>query len=147
MKRSIAFFVFLVLMVSGAYAQSFRANNILYDVDDVYFLGSISYAEFSTLTDRVEMRALETALQQNVFAPSGLRMTSFSITGNRTTAEDQIVRWAIDNCLPLQGHRIGDTYRVIVTRNDQASGYVLVFNFGNNGLWYNLMFSFTYRDL
>jgi hypothetical protein len=147
MKKSVIFLLFLIMMVSGAYAQSFRVNNITYDVDDVQFIGSLSQSDFLSLTDRIEMRALETALQQNVFGPSGLRITSFdSKNGNlRTTAENQIMQWLLDNSLPLHSHRVGDTYRAIISKSDQWTGYVVVFNCANNGRWNNLMFSYTAR--
>ena len=150
MKRNVWLCLVILFFITGAYVnaqQSFRADNILYDVDDVIFIGSMSQSEFLSLTDRVEMRALETALQQNVFGPASLRITSFdSRNGNsRTTIENQIMQWLLDNCLPLHSHRVGDTYRIIVSRSDQWIGYILVLNYTNNGRWNNLMFGYTAR--
>jgi len=150
MKRNAWFCLVVLFLIIGAVGnaqQSFNVGNILYDVDDVQFIGSMSQSVFLSLTDRVEMRALETALQQNVFGPAGLRITSFdSRNGNvRTAAENQIMQWLLNNTLPIHSHMVGDTYRVIISRNDQWVGYVAVFNFTNNGLWNNLMFSYVAR--
>ena len=150
MKRNVWFCLVVLFLITGAVGnaqQSFRVGNILYDVDDVQFIGSLSQSDFLSLTDRVEMRALETALQQNVFGPANLRITSFdSRNGNvRTAAENQIMQWLLDNTLPLHSHRVGDSYRVIISRNDQWVGYVVVFNFASNGRWNNLMFSYVAR--
>ena len=147
MKKNVWFCLSVLFLITATVvnSQSFYAGNIAYDVEDVTFIGSLSQADFFTLTDRVEMRSLETALQQNVFGPAGLRITSFSSrNGNvRTAAENQIMQQLLNNNLPLHSHRVGDTYRVIVSRSDQWAGYIVVFNCTTNGRWNNLMFSFT----
>ena len=148
MKRKVLFsLAVLFLFITGAviYAQDFYAGNIAFDIDAVDFMGSFSQSDFLSLTGRNEMRSLETALQQNVFRPAGLRLTSFnSRNGNAMTSlEREIVQWLLDNNIPLNNHKVGDTYRIITSRSDQWTGYVIVFNRATNGLWNYLMFSFT----
>jgi len=149
MKKSVGFFLFVLFLVTGAVvnAQTFWAGNVEYEVDEAGFIGTLSNREFLTLSERNEMRVFETALQQNVFGPAGLRITTFGLraANERTSAETQIVQWVLNNSIPLSGHRVGDTYRIITSRTDQWVGYIIVFNYTGNNNWSNLMFNFSAR--
>ena len=147
MKKKAWVIVAVLFLVSGVVnAQTFRAGNILYEVDEAGYVGSFTNRDFISLGDREGIISFRTALQQSTFAPAGLRISSFDLRApnQRTAAENQIVQWTLDNSIAIgSDHRIGDTYRVIASRTDQWVGYVVVFNYVGNNNWSNIMFSFT----
>jgi len=147
MKKTFLLVLVVLFLISGVVnAQTFWAGNIQYEVDDAQFIGSIPNRDFLSLADRDGIISFRTTLQQSTFAPAGLRITSFNLraANQRTTAENQIVQWTLNNCINLGGgHRVGDTYRIIASRTDQWIGYVIVFNYVGNNNWNNIMFSFS----